>query len=292
MRRYSDKIFHIFNTLLMLGLLVIFVWPLWFVLIASFSDPNKVSSGQVLLIPKGITLGGYELMLKYKSVLIGYKNSISYTFVGTLASLFFSICLAYPMSDKSFAPRKYLMIIFMISMYFGGGVIPTYLLLRGLKIINTYWAMILPGMISVSNSLIIRSYFMNSIPGELKEASTLDGANSAQYLIKVVLPLSKPVMAVIGLYYAVSYWNNYTKALYYIYDSEKYPLQMVLRSLLTASKLVDELTYDPEYVETVLQQAQLMKYSTIILASVPMLCVYPFIQRYFIKGVMVGAVKG
>ena len=292
MRRYSDKIFHIFNTLLMLGLLVIFVWPLWFVLIASFSDPNKVSSGQVLLIPKGITLGGYELMMKYKSVLIGYKNSISYTFVGTLASLFFSICLAYPMSDKSFAPRKYLMIIFMISMYFGGGVIPTYLLLRGLKIINTYWAMILPGMISVSNSLIIRSYFMNSIPGELKEASTLDGANSAQYLIKVVLPLSKPVMAVIGLYYAVSYWNNYTKALYYIYDSEKYPLQMVLRSLLTASKLVDELTYDPEYVETVLQQAQLMKYSTIILASVPMLCVYPFIQRYFIKGVMVGAVKG
>ena len=292
MRRYSDKIFHVFNTLLMIVLLVIFIWPLWFVLVASISDPDLVNTGKVILFPKGITWGGYELMTQYKSIWIGYKNSIFYTVAGTFMSLFFSICLAYPMSDKSFAPRKILMIFFMISMYFGGGLIPTYLLLRNLKIINTYWAMLLPGMISVYNSLIIRSYFMNSIPGELKEASTLDGANAAQHLFKVVLPLSKPVMAVVGLYYAVGYWNNYTKALYYINDHSKYPLQMVLRSLLTSAKLIDELLYDPEYLEIVLEQAQLMKYSVIIIASVPMLCIYPFIQRFFIKGVMVGAVKG
>ncbi len=292
MKRYSNKIFNVINLLVMLVLLVIFVWPLWFVVIASFSDPNMVNAGKVLIFPKGLSIDGYERMVEYSQIWVGYANSIFYTVVGTLASMVFSICLAYPMSDMSFAPRKILMMIFMVSMYFGGGLIPTYLLLRGLHIVNTRWAMIIPGMISVYNSLIIRSYFMNSIPRELKEAATLDGANAAHYLTKVVLPLSKSVFAVVGLYYAVGYWNNYTKALYYLYDSTKYPLQMVLRELLVSTKLIEQMAMDPELMDQALEQAQLMKYCVIIAAAVPMLCIYPMIQKHFVKGVMVGAVKG
>lgn len=291
-RSYSNKIFNVVNVMLMAVLLVIFVWPLWFVVIASFSDPNLVNSGEVLMFPKGITLGGYERMLEYKQIWVGYANSTYYTIIGTLCSMVLSICLAYPMSDKTFTPRKVLMIIFMVSMYFGGGLIPTYLLLRSLHIVNTRWAMIIPGVISVYNSLIIRSYFMNSIPGELKEAATLDGANAAHYLIKVVLPLSKSVFAVVGLYYAVGYWNNYTKALYYIYDDALMPLQMVLRELLMSTKLLADLNMDPELMAEALEQAQMMKYCVIIAAAVPMLCIYPFVQKHFVKGVMVGAVKG
>lgn len=291
-RSYSDKIFHVVNTAIILVLLVIFVWPLWFVFIASFSDPNLVNSGKVLIFPQGFTLGGYERMLEYKQIWVGYANSIFYTIAGTLCSMTLSICMAYPMSDKTFAPRRFLMVVFMVSMYFGGGLIPTYLLLRSLHIVNTRWAMIIPGVISVYNCLIIRSYFMNSIPGELREAATLDGANKAQYLWKVVIPLSKSVFAVVGLYYAVGYWNNYTKALYYIYNDALMPLQMVLRELLMSTKMLGDLAMDPEFMEEALEQAQMMKYCVILAAAVPMFCIYPFVQKHFVKGVMVGAVKG
>ena len=291
-RSYSDKIFHMVNTAVIALCLVLFLWPLWFVVIASISDPDLVNAGKVLLVPQGINFDGYKKMLEYTQIWVGYANSIFYTAVGTLCSMIFSICMAYPMSEKSFAPRKIFMIIFMISMYFGGGVIPTYLLLRSLHIVNTRLAMIIPGMISVYNCLIIRSYFMNSIPGELKEAATLDGANAAQYLVKVVMPLSKSVFAVVGLYYAVGYWNNYTKALYYIYKDELMPLQMILRNLLIDSKMLNDLVSDPEYLEEALAQSQLMKYGVIIVAAIPMFIIYPFVQKHFVKGVMVGAVKG
>lgn len=292
MRKYSDKIFDIVNVVIISLLFIIFTWPLWFVVIASFSDPNAVNAGQVLVFPKRITLEGYMYMLEYKQLWRGYTNTIFYTVVGTVCSMVLSVCLAYPLADKSFVPRKLFMIFFMITMYFGGGLIPNYLLLKQIGILNTRWAMIVPGMVSVYNSLIIRSYFMNSIPGELKEASKLDGANSAQYLIKIVLPLSKAVFAVVGLYYMVSYWNNFTKALYYLYNEALYPLQSVLRDLLMSSKLTDDLLADPEQMEEAYQRAQTMKYCVIIAAAGPMLCVYPFIQKYFVKGVMVGSVKG
>lgn len=288
----SDKIFDVINLLIMLLMLVIFLWPLWFVVIASISDPNLVNMGQVLIFPKGINFDGYVRILEYKELWVGYGNSIFYTVVGTAISLLLSIFLAYPLSDRDFKPRKYIMLFVMITMYFSGGLIPTYLLLNNLEIVNTRWAMIIPGLISVYNCLIIRSYFMNSIPGELKEAATLDGANPAQYLFRVVLPLSKSVFAVVGLYYAVGYWNNYTKGLYYIYDRDLMPLQNILRDLLMSTKMLVDVTMDPEVAQMMFEQAQSMKYGVIIVAALPMMMLYPFIQKHFVKGVMVGAVKG
>lgn len=288
----ADKAFSIVDILIMLVVLIVFLWPIWFVIIASFSDPNLVNMGQVLVLPKGFNIDGYMKIFEYKEIWVGYGNSIFYTVVGTALSLSLSICLAYPLSDKSFRPRNAIMVFVMITMYFSGGLIPTYLLLKNLNIVNTRLAMIIPGLISVYNSLIIRSYFMQSIPSELKEAATLDGANSGQYLMKIVLPLSKAVFAVVGLYYAVAYWNNYTKGLYYIYDKDIMPLQNILRDLLMSSKMLVDVVADPEIAEMVYEQSQTMKYGVIIVAALPMMILYPFIQKYFVKGVMVGAVKG
>ncbi len=291
-KTFADKVFDVFNVLIMIFLLVVFLWPLWFVVIASFSDPYLVNAGDVLVLPKGITFDGFMRIFQYKELWIGYRNTIFYTLVGTVISLTLSICLAYPMSEKTFAPRKLLMIFFMITMYFSGGLIPTYLVMKKIGAIDTPMAILLPGMISVYNSLIIRSYFMNSIPGELKEAATLDGANQGQYLMKVVLPLSKSVFAVVGLYYAVAYWNNYTKGLYYIYDRDLMPLQNILRDILNSTRMVTDLAEDPEAAKLAYEIAQSMKYGVIIVAALPMMILYPFIQKHFVKGVMVGAVKG
>ena len=289
----TDRIFDVFNVSLMIVLLVIFAWPLWIVIISSFSDPAAVSRGEVLILPKGFTFNAYIEILKYKQIWVGYGNTIFYTLVGTALNMVMSILFAYPMADKSFALKKPLMVFFMISMYFGGGLIPMFLLLKNLHLINTRLIYILLGAISIYNALIIRSYFQSSIPSELGEAATLDGCGKGMYLIKVVLPLSKPVFAVVGLYYAVGHWNNYTKGLYYIYDQELYPLQNVLRELLVSSKMLQDLLMtDPELYHEALKTASIMKYAVIIAAALPMMIVYPFIQKYFVKGVMVGAVKG
>lgn len=288
----TDRIFDVFNVSFMILLLVVFAWPLWFVIIASFSNPEAVLLGEVLLWPKGFNLNGYMEILKYKQIWVGYKNSILYTLFGTILNMVMSVLFAYPMSDKTFALKKPLMVFFMISMYFSGGLVPMFLLLKNMHILNTPFVFVLVGAISIYNSLIIRSYFQNSIPGELNEAAILDGAGKGMYLVKVVLPLSKPVFAVVALYYAVGHWNSYTKGLYYIYDPELYPLQNILRELLTSSKMLQDLMNDPEMYLEALETARTMKYSVIIAAALPMMIMYPFIQKHFVKGVMVGAVKG
>jgi len=290
---YSDKIFDKCNLLLMLLLFVIFSWPLWFVLIASFSDPSLVTTGEVLLIPKGLTFKSYKAAIEYSKLWTGYMNTIFVTLVGTTLNLIMSVCLAYPLAQSDFMPKKIVFYMVLITMYFGGGLIPTYLVVKSVGLLDNRWAMIIPGLIAPYNAFIIRTYFMSSIPKELHEASKLDGANSAQYLIRVVLPLSKPVLAVVGLYYAVAHWNSYQSALYYIYDEKKYPLQSVLRELLMSTKMMqDQIAMDYESVAEAMEMANTMKYSVIILACLPMLCVYPFIQRFFVKGVMVGSLKG
>lgn len=292
MRRYSDRIFDTVNVIVMIVCLIIFTWPLWFVVIASVSDPIAINLGEVLLFPKGLHLDGYEKIFEYKMLWSGYKNSIIVTFGGTILNMVFSVCLAYPLSVKTFAPRNVLTVFVMFTMYFGGGLIPTYLVMQDLHLINTLWAMIIPGLISVYNSLIIRSFFANSIPGELQEAATLDGAGDASYLFHVILPLSKPVFAVVGLYYMVGHWNNFTDALYYIYDIKKYPLQSILRELLMTNRMMADLTADSEMVQEAYRASEIMRYGVIIVAAIPMMCIYPFVQKYFIKGAMVGAVKG
>ncbi len=293
-KSYSDKIFDIVNLLVMIILLFIFVWPLWFVVIASFSDPNQVWMGKVVLWPKGITLVSYEELLHYKRIWSGYANTIFYTVVGTLVNLVMTVCGAYPLSRKDFMPRHVVMIMLMITMYFSGGLIPTYLVVSKLGLVNTRWAMIIPGAMSVYNMIVTRTYFMNSIPSSLQEAATLDGASSFQYLIRVVLPLSKPILAVIGLYYAVGHWNDFYSALIYIYDDSMLPLQSFLRDILMSTKLTlnNMSGVDMATAAAKAQLAQTLKYSVIIVSTVPVLCIYPFIQKYFVKGVMIGSVKG
>lgn len=292
----SDTIFNIVNVTTMLILLVVFVWPLWFVLIASFSNPIKVTMGEVLLLPKEFTLLSYETMVANKDIWTGYSNAIFYTVVGTAINLVLTVCCAYPLAQKDFMPRKFLTIMFMITMYFSGGMIPTYLTVKDVGLVNTRWAMIIPTAISMYNCLVMRTYFVNSIPYELKEASLLDGANAAQYLIRVVLPLSKPILAVIGLYYAVSHWGDYYHALIYLFDKELYPLQSVLREILFSANAANNVDFasgeDPAMVEQLMALAATLKYSVIIVACVPMMAIYPFIQKFFVKGVMIGSVKG
>ncbi len=293
-KSYTDKIFDVVNLIVMLVMLIIFIWPLWFVVIASFSNPNEVWNGNVLLWPKGFTLTAYEAVFQYKTIWVGYRNTIFYTVVGTLVNLIMTICAAYPLSRRDFVPRNFLMFMFMLTMYFGGGLIPTYLVVSKLGIIDTIWAMIIPGACSIYNVIITRTYFINSIPESLKEAADLDGANSLQILLKIVLPLSKPIIAVVGLYYAVGHWNDYFTALIYINDTDLLPLQSFLRDLLLTNKLTaDNLAgMDAATAEAKLHLAQTLKYSAIIVSSVPVLCIYPFIQKYFVKGVMIGSVKG
>lgn len=293
-RSYSDKIFDIVNLLVMVILLVIFVWPLWFVVIASFSNPNQVWMGEVVLWPKGFTLISYETLLEYERIWVGYRNTLFYTVVGTLVNLVMTVCGAYPLSRKDFMPRHFFMFLFMLTMYFGGGLIPTYLVVSGLGLVDTRWAMIIPGAVSIYNIIITRTYFMNSIPASLQEAATLDGANSFQYLMRVVLPLSKPIIAVIALYYAVGHWNDFYTALIYINKQEYMPLQSFLRDILMSNKMTlnDMQGLDAAAAEARMRLAQTLKYSVIIVSTVPVLCIYPFIQKYFVKGVMIGSVKG
>ena len=291
----SDKMFDSLNVIIMVVLFLVFAYPIWFVMIASVSDPAMLHAGEVLLWPKGITMDGYTYILQDESIWNGYKNTIFVTVVGTCLSMFMSICIAYPLASKGFRMRKGLTVFYMITMYFNGGLIPTYLLYRDLGILNSYWALIIPSLVSIYNCLIIRSYFQNSIPDELREAATIDGASPFQYLMKVVIPLSKPVFAVVGLYYMVAYWNNYTNSLYYTTKPQYEPLQAVLRRLLTTARLlaqVDETGMDAAAVEMMIKRVDVMKYGVIMVAAIPMLCVYPFVQKFFVKGTMVGAVKG
>lgn len=290
----SDKVFDLVNVSIMLILLVIFIWPLWFVVIASFSNPNEVWNGNVILFPKKITLVAYKALMDYSMIWTGYRNTIFYTVFGTFLNIVVTICAAYPLSRNDFMPRNFFMFMFMLTMYFSGGLIPTYLVVNKLGLIDTPLAMIIPGACSIYNVIITRTYFKNSIPLSLQEAADLDGANCLQYLIKVVLPLSKPIIAVIGLYYAVGHWNNFYTALIYINKQEYLPLQSFLRDLLMSSKMaLDDMGgLDATEAEAKLQMAQTLKYSVIIVSTVPVLCIYPFIQRYFVKGIMIGSVKG
>ncbi len=290
---HSDKIFDNVNTLIMVCLLIIFVWPLWFVLIASVSDPAEVWRGNVILFPVHFTLAAYEEVIRYEEIWTGYLNTLIYTVVGTAVNMVLTVCGAYPLSRKDFVPRNVLMVILLITMYFNGGLIPTYMVVSRLGLTDTIWAMIIPGAVSVFNIIIMRTYFSTSIPNELFEAAQLDGASTAQYLFKVVLPLSKPVLAVITLFYAVGHWNDFYSALVYLKSQELMPLQSVLRSLLFSTQMLSQsVGMDADAMMYRMQLAQTLKYSSIIVSTVPVLCLYPLVQKHFVKGMMIGSVKG
>ena len=238
------------------------------------------------------SLKGYETVLQYKSVWIGYKNTIIYTLCGTLINVAVTMLCAYPLSRKELGGRTFFTFLFSFTMLFSGGLIPTYILIRDLRMINTVWAMLLPGAMSVYNMIIARVFIESSIPGDLLEASRLDGASDAQYFFHVVLPLSKAVIAVIALYYAVGHWNSFFNAFIYLNDKVLYPLQLFLRDILVQNNIDSSDITDPEMAAQIQGLATQLKYPIIVISTLPMVCLYPFVQKHFNKGVMVGSLKG
>ncbi|MDO4285381.1 MAG: carbohydrate ABC transporter permease [Eubacteriales bacterium] len=285
----QDRIFLICNMILAILFLVICFYPLWFILIASFSSPGMVSSGDVWIVPKGITLDGYRMMLGKSEIWRGYANTVLYTVVGTLINLLFTITAGYALSRKTLPFRGAINIFFLVTMFINGGLIPTYLLMNSLHLVDTFAIMVLMGGVNVWNFIICRTFFETSIPVEVIEAAKIDGSSELGVFGRIVLPLSKAILAVMTLFFAVGHWNGYYNALVYLRKESKYPLQLVLRNLLLTTKL------SPEASDSGMEQLlnlQSMKYGVIVVASVPVLILYPFIQKYFVKGVMVGAIKG
>ena len=290
----ADRIFLGCNAIFLALILILVVYPVWYALAASISDPLAVSRGELVFLPRGFDLSAYRKVFSYQRVMTGYRNTILYTTVGTIVNTLMVIITAYPLSRKDLYGTKLLTKLFVFTMYFSGGLIPTYLLVRDLGLYNSMWSLILPGCISVYNVIIMRSYFTNSLPYEIQEAAMIDGCSNIRMLIKIVMPLSMPVIAVILLYHAVGYWNTYFSALIYLADAEKYPLQLVLRDILISSQ-VSEMMDSMDSADSVIQQALLansIKYSLIVVSSVPVIVIYPLLQKYFEKGIMLGSVKG
>ena len=288
----GDKIFNVINGLLIAVVLIMIIYPLWFVIIASVSDPAKVLGGQVILMPRKFTLEGYRMVFRDPMIMTGYRNTLFYTVTGTAINLVMTILAAYPLSRKDWVGRGFFMGVLMFTMFFSGGIIPTYLMINSLGMINTVWAMILPGAVSVYNTIIMRTFFVNSIPPELQEAAQVDGCSNTRLLLQIVLPLSKQILAVMVLFYGVAHWNAFFNALIYLTESKRYPLQLVLRSILIQNTASQDMLGDLDTMGSRVMMAETIKYALIIVSTLPMMILYPFLQRFFEKGVMVGAVKG
>jgi len=288
----KDKIFIIIVYVLLSMLFVIVAYPLIYIVSASFSDPQAVISGKVVLWPVSPTLRGYAAVFKNHKIVTGFINSILYMVIGTLVNIVMTILCAYPLSRKEFTARNKLAAIFVFTMYFSGGLVPTYILVNKLGLINSPLAMIIPSAMSTYNMIICRTYIQNSIPDELYEAAQLDGCTPWKYLKKVVVPLCKPIIAVLVLYYGVAKWNSYFDAMLYLKKTSLQPLTIVMREILIQNKIDYTMISDAKVASEMQGLMQLLKYSTIVVASVPVLIIYPFVQKYFVKGVMIGAVKG
>ena len=275
--------------------LLLTLYPLVYVLSASFSDPVSVTRGELLLLPIKPTLEGYATILDYSPIWVGYRNTIFYTIVGTGVNLLCTIPCAYALSRKDLYGRNVLMFLFTFTMFFSGGLIPTYLMMKKLGMINTIWAMLVPGAVSAYNLIIARTFYANSIPKELGEAAMIDGCSNTKMFLRIMLPMSMPMVAVIMLYYAVGHWNSYFNALIYLSRAELYPLQLYLRNILLQDMMLDMLSGDSEAMEAMIRRLQLkesMQYGIVVVSSLPILIIYPFLQKYFAKGVMMGAIKG
>ena len=290
----GDRIFQVVIVTISILLILIVAYPLYFTVIASISKPEDVLLGKVLIWPKNISFESYEMVLSESRIWNGYLNSIIYTVLGTLVNLFLTTLMAYPLSCKETPFRKPLTLLASFTMLFSGGLIPTYLLVKSLGMYNTIWAMIIPTGITTYNMLVMKNFFQSSIPNELKEAACLDGCDDFQTLVRVVLPLSGAIMAVMTLFYAVAHWNEYFSALIYLKASNKgrsmMPLQVILRDILLQNQ--ELASGDGTGLYEKMMAAETMKYAIIIVASLPVIMMYPFVQKYFVKGVMVGAIKG
>ena len=286
-----DRIFMFFNALVLLVITIAILLPLIFIVSASFSSAEAVIAGRVTLWPVDFSLLGYETIFEHKKVWDGFGNSLFYTVFGTLFNVVMTIIAAYPLSRQDLVGRRVITIAFIFTMLFSGGLIPTYMVVRDLGLLNTRWAMILPTGIGVFNLLITITFFRTTIPPELIEAARIDGANDFRTFGSVVLPLARPIIAVLVLFYAVNHWNSYFQALIYLKDQELFPLQIVLREILIENSIDASMLIDIEDLIVREGLRELLKYSLIVVASVPVLIIYPFVQRHFVKGMMIGSVK-
>lgn len=289
---WEDKIFDLVIFFILSIVICGAVYPLVFVLSASISNPEMVLQGRIWLLPKEVTLMAYTAVFNDPAIMTGYKNSVIYTLVGTAVNVVMTIAGSYPLSKKDFYGRNAITFFFMITMFFSGGLIPTYILIKSLHLYNNFWVMILPGAVSMWNLVIMRNYFQNSIPAELHEAAYVDGCKNIGALINIVLPLSKPILAVMVIFYGVGHWNAFFNALIYLSDSKKFPLQLILREVLLKNEMSAMTGGSSDSLGEQQLLTESLKYAVIVVASLPVLMLYPMLQKYFVKGVMVGAIKG
>lgn len=288
----ANRVFDIVNVILLCIALVIVAYPLYFVIIASFSDPFLVLRGEVLLYPKGFNFNAYVKVFQNKQIWTGYLNSILYTVTGTCLNVFLTMMIAYPLSRPYFCCKKLFTTILIITMYFAGGMIPTYIQILNMGLRNTFWVMIVLNAVTAYNVIIARTFLESNIPAELEEAAAIDGCSQGRFFFQFVLPLSKAVMAVLVLYYAISHWNDYMRGLLYLDEPNRYPLQLIIRSILIETQMAAADLTDVETMDEMIKLAESIKYTVIIISTLPMLIIYPFIQKHFVKGVLIGSVKG
>mgnify|MGYP000990064859 CR=1 FL=1 len=288
----SDKAFQVVNTVFLILILGMVLYPLIFVLSASVSEPEFLLKGDVWLLPKGFTLDSYRRVFRNQDILRGYTNTIKYTVLGTGINVLMTIAAAYPLSRKDFYGRNLITGMFVFTMFFSGGLIPRFLLVRDLGLYNSMWALILPGAVSVWNITIMRTFFQTSVPYEIQEAAMIDGCSNLKILSNIVLPLSVPIITVMIMYYSVGHWNAYFNALIYLTDRAKYPLQVILREILIQDNMGEMASFVDEGIIRQMMLAEGLKYAVVVVANLPVLMIYPIIQKHFTKGMMVGGLKG
>ncbi|MCR1841855.1 carbohydrate ABC transporter permease [Murimonas intestini] len=288
----SDRTFYIISGIGLSLFLLAVLYPIVFVVAASFSSGQAVSAGKVFLWPVDFSLEGYKTVFHNKDILIGFKNSIVYTVVGTLINLVMTMISAYALSRDDVPGTNKIMLIFTFTMFFSGGMIPTYMLIRSLHMLDSIWSMVIPGAVGVYNLIIARTFIKNSIPGELLDAAKIDGCSDIKYFTMIVLPLSKAIIAVLVLFYGVGHWNSYFNPMLYLNSRELFSLPIFLKEILIANQIDPSTVTDPELQMQIAQIADVIKYALIVVSTIPVLVIYPFIQKYFVKGVMIGSVKG
>ena len=290
----ENTIFNIVVYAFMTIFLLITLYPLWYCLVNSFSAPTDVYYGNVVLVPRSFTFENYVAVFKEKSLVSGYLNNIFYTFMGTVIGIVVTFTAAYPLSRRDLFGRSILMKIFLLPMFINGGLVPTYLLVKSLGLYDTFLALILPGAVGVWNIVVARTYMLSSIPSELQESAMLDGASDIKIFISIIMPLCKPILAVMIMFHVVGYWNTYFNALIYLNDEAKYPIQLVLRKILIQNS-IDSLISSGNISTSILEQtirAEAIKYAAIIVTIIPLLVLYPFFEKFFEKGMVVGSLKG
>lgn len=288
----QDRVYYCFVYTLITVLTLIVLYPIIYILSSSFSSGAAVSSGKVILLPVDFSVEGYRRVFQYTAVWIGYRNTLFYTVVGTTNNVLMSMICAYPLARRDLPGRRFFMLLFVFTMYFSGGMIPSYLLMKEIGYINTIWAMIMPGAFSIYQMIVCRTFIQSTIPNDMLEAARIDGCSDFRYFINFVLPLSKAILAVMTLQYAVGHWNSYFSAYIYLTKKELFPLQIFLREILVMNQMSASDFTDEETLMIMQGMADLLKYALIVVATVPIMCFYPFIQKYFVQGIMIGSLKG